>query len=117
MNYFYVLNHYIKWRFTIQFIQFILLLFYTDLISYTWISTDIVAVRQNLLFANLTYFFMIDFTGHPSPLYILKANECIQRESPIGLLSNDTLGSMGSQQPHVLLSFEICCIFNNYELE
>ena len=33
--------------------------------------------------------------------------------SPVGLLADDTWGSVSSQQPH-LLSFEICCIFNFY---
>ena len=35
--------------------------------------------------------------------------------SPAGLLADVLWGSMGSQQLH-LLSFEICCIFNDYDL-
>ena len=79
MNY-YVINHCIKWRFTIQcFIQFISLLFGTDLISYTRIVTDIVAVRQKPLICKFDLFFHNSFYWR---LYTLLINKCIQRACP-----------------------------------
>ena len=75
MKYCYVINHCIKWRFTIQcFIQLISLLFGIDLISYTRIITDIVGVRQKLLIFRFRSK-DLDFTVHPSCLYTLLTNE------------------------------------------
>ena len=52
----YVINHCMKWKFTIQcFIQFILLHFCTDLISYT--EKVLVAVRQKPLICKFDLFF------------------------------------------------------------
>ena len=132
MNYYYyVINRCIKWRFTIQcFIQFISLLFCTDLISYTWIINDIVAIRQKPRIRKFELFFPNWFYWPPfRSVHIINQWMYSKSSSPAVLLSHvsqfyfpnvPTLWTFSLSCPpkHVLPSFIFffccCCCFLFY---
>ena len=71
----------------------LLLLFCTDLISYTWIITDIVAFRQKPLICKFVLFFHYRFYWPPfTSVHIISQWMYSKSLSPGGCLSDDTQG-------------------------